>query len=142
MKDFKWVILSNQIKDCPVTSADVEIANTIWGKNIAALKGKTTRTKPDPVAGNPLRVPKEFMKLHRDVYLTADVFFVNGIIFFISLSRKVDFPAVSHIPSRNIETIFKSFKSIYRFYIQRGFRIIIVHADGEHSSMTCLVDHA
>jgi hypothetical protein len=49
-KDFKWVIRSNQIKDCPVTVQDVDVALKIWGKNIAALKGKTTRSKPNPVA--------------------------------------------------------------------------------------------
>jgi hypothetical protein len=38
-KDFKWVIRSNQIKDCPVMVQDVDVANKIWGENIAALKG-------------------------------------------------------------------------------------------------------
>jgi hypothetical protein len=46
IKDFKWVIQSNQIKDCPVTVEDVVNAHAIWGKNIAALKGKTTRKQP------------------------------------------------------------------------------------------------
>jgi hypothetical protein len=45
IKDFKWVIQSNQIKDCPVTVQDVTTAHNIWGKNIAAPKGKTTRHK-------------------------------------------------------------------------------------------------
>ena len=45
MKDFKWVIQSNQIKDCPVTVDDIVTAHKIWGKDIAALKGKTTRSK-------------------------------------------------------------------------------------------------
>jgi hypothetical protein len=45
IKDFKWVIQSNQIKDCPVTVQDVTTAHNIWGQNIAALKGKTTRHK-------------------------------------------------------------------------------------------------
>jgi hypothetical protein len=49
-KDFKWIIWSNQIKDCPVTVDHIDTALKIWGKNVAALKGKTTRTKPDPVA--------------------------------------------------------------------------------------------
>jgi hypothetical protein len=46
MKDFRWIIQSNQIKDCPVTVDDVETAHKIFGKDIAALKGKTTRSKP------------------------------------------------------------------------------------------------
>jgi hypothetical protein len=45
MKDFRWIIQSNQIKDCPVTVEDVDTAHKIFGKDIAALKGKTTRSK-------------------------------------------------------------------------------------------------
>jgi hypothetical protein len=45
MKDYKWVIQSNQIKDCPVTVDDVVSTNKIWGKDIAAIKCKTTREK-------------------------------------------------------------------------------------------------
>ena len=80
-KDFKWVIRSNQIKDCPVTVQDVDIALKIWGKNIAALKGKTTRSKPNPVARDFVKVPVELLKLHKEVFLTADIFFVNKIPF-------------------------------------------------------------
>ena len=57
MKDFKWIILSHQIKDCPTTVKDVDIAHKIWGKNIAALKGKTTRKKSSPVQGSHLTIP-------------------------------------------------------------------------------------
>lgn len=46
IKDFKWVIQSNQIQNCPVTVQDIVTAHQIWGKNISALKGKTTHKKP------------------------------------------------------------------------------------------------
>jgi hypothetical protein len=49
-KDFKWITRSNQIKDCPVTVDHVDTALKIWGKNVVALKGKTTWTKPDLVS--------------------------------------------------------------------------------------------
>ena len=49
-KYFKWVIRSNQIKDCPVTVEDFDVALKIWGKNIAELKGNTTQSKPNTVA--------------------------------------------------------------------------------------------
>jgi hypothetical protein len=39
MKDFKWVIRSNQIKDCPVSVQDVNVAIKIWGFS-AAHSGK------------------------------------------------------------------------------------------------------
>ena len=72
------------------------------GKNIASLKAKTTRGKPTPVAGNPLKVPKDFLKQHKEVYMTTDIFFVNKIQFFITLSRKIDFTAVTHLGNRKI----------------------------------------
>jgi hypothetical protein len=88
-KDFKWIIRSNQIKDCPVTVEHVDTALKIWGKNVMVLKGKTTRTKPDPVARDFVKVPMELLKLHKEVYITADLFFVNKIPFFLTLSCKI-----------------------------------------------------
>jgi hypothetical protein len=86
MKDFKWVIQINQIKDCPVTIQYIDIATKIWGNNIAALKGKTTWSKTHPVARDYVKVPKELLKLHKEVFLKTDIFFVNKIPFFLTLS--------------------------------------------------------
>ncbi len=82
-KDFKWIIRSNQIKDCPVTVEHINTALKIWSKNVAALKGKTIWTKPDQVARDFVKVPVELLKLHKDVYITANLFFVNKIPFFL-----------------------------------------------------------
>jgi hypothetical protein len=113
LKDYKWVIRSNQIKDCPVTVQGVDVAHTIWGKNIAALKGKTIRSTPDPVARDFVKVlPVELMNLHREVFLTVDIFFVNKIPFFLTLSRRICFTAVNHLADRTVPQIFKAFKVI------------------------------
>jgi hypothetical protein len=81
MKDFKWVIHSNQIKDCPITIQDIDVAMKILGKNIASLKGETTRSKTHPVARDYVKVPKELLKLHKEVFLTTDISFVKKIFF-------------------------------------------------------------
>jgi hypothetical protein len=87
VKDFKWVIQSNQIKDCPATVQDVETSHKTWGKDVAALKGKTTRKKPMHVlARDFVKIPKEPLKLHKEAFMTADIFFVNEIPFFLTLS--------------------------------------------------------
>jgi hypothetical protein len=138
-KDFKWVIQSNQIRDCPVTVQDVDNAHTIWGKNIAALKGKNTRTKPIHVAGNFVKVPKEFLKLHQSVYMTADILFVNKIPFFLTLSRQICFTTVNHLADRKIATIFKAFKEIYQLYYSRGFRVTLLHVDNEFAPLKALI---
>jgi hypothetical protein len=88
-KDIKWIIRRNQMKDSPVTVNHVDTALKIWGKNVAALKGKTTQTKPDPVAMDFVKVSVELLKLHKEVYMTANLFLVNKIPFFLTLSCKI-----------------------------------------------------
>jgi hypothetical protein len=139
-KDFKWIIRSNQIKDCPVTIEDVDNAMKIFGKSVAALKGKTTRTRPIPVARDFVKIPKEILQLHREVFLTADIFFVNKIAFFLTYSRKICFTSVCHLNSRHVPKIFDAFKQIYQYYLQRGFRISTVHVDGEFEALKPLIE--
>jgi hypothetical protein len=122
------VIQSNQIKDCLVTVQDVNVALKIWGKKIAALKGKTTQSKPNPVAKDFVKVPVELLKLHKEVFLTADIFFVNKIPFFLTLSRKICFTMVNHLVDRPVPQIFKAFKEIvYQYYLHRGGGICTPH---------------
>ena len=73
-KDFKWLIRSNQINDCSVTVEDVYVALNIWGKNIAELKGNTTRSKPNIVARDSVKSPMYLLKLYKEVFLTLDIF--------------------------------------------------------------------
>jgi hypothetical protein len=113
MPDFKWVIRSNHIKDFPVTVQYIDVALNIWGKIIAALKGKTTRSKTTPVARDYVKVPLELEKLHKQVFLTTDIFFVNKNPFFLTLSRKIKFTAVNHLADRTVLQIFMAFKEIY-----------------------------
>jgi hypothetical protein len=135
----KWIIRSNQIKDCPVTVSHANTALKIWGKNIAALKGKTTRMKPDQVARDFVKVPVELLKLHKEVYITAALFFVNKIPFFLMLSCKICFMASNHLADRTVPQIFMAFKEIYQYYLQGGFYITTVHANGEFAPLKVLI---
>ena len=58
------MIQSNQIKNCAVTVRYIDVAHEIWGKDISALKGKTTRSKPTHVAGDLVKIPREYKLLH------------------------------------------------------------------------------
>jgi hypothetical protein len=129
MRDFKWVIQSNQIKDCPVTVQDIDMPLNIWGKNIAALNGNTTRSKSIPVARDYVKVTMELMKLHKEVFLKTNIFCVNKIPLFLTLSRKICFMAVNHLADRTVPQIFKAFKEMCQYYLHRGFHIKTVHAD-------------
>ncbi len=56
-QDFLWVLRFNQIKDCLVMVKDAMAAYKIWGRSVAALKGKTVRKKPEPVKTEIVHMP-------------------------------------------------------------------------------------
>jgi Reverse transcriptase (RNA-dependent DNA polymerase) len=139
LKDFKWAVASNQIKNCPVKAEDIDVAQMVWGKDIIALKGKTVRRKPTPIVGSTMKVPAEFLKLHKNVTISIDIFYVQGIPFFLTLSRKIDFMTATHLENRKIKTIYKAFREVYAFYKRRGFTIQTVHADGEFAPLQQMI---
>ena len=55
--NLRKMIQSNAIDDNPVTLKDVKIAEAVYGKDVASLKGKTTRSKPKPVVNNYVEIP-------------------------------------------------------------------------------------
>jgi hypothetical protein len=52
IKDFKGIVRMNCIRDNPVTTEDIEIAETIFGPDIGVLKGKSTHHRPTPVVAD------------------------------------------------------------------------------------------
>ena len=135
----KWVIQSNQIQNCPVTVRDVEVAEQIYGKSVPALKGKTVRSQPPPVSTEIIKVPRDVLKLHKDLVQGMDIFFVNKQPFLITLTMKIYFTTTAHLPNRKIATIFKEWKRTYVYYFIRGFRIAEVWIDPEFEALFPLI---
>ena len=138
-QDYDWILRSNQVQECPVTVEDAKIANKIWGPDVPSLKGKTTRKTPPAVRSDIVEIPVEIRQLHRNVTMSIDIFFVNKIPFFITLSRKICFTTVTHLTNRKTATIFSAFKSIFMYYLQKGFQIVTVTADNEFAPLAELM---
>jgi hypothetical protein len=130
-KDFKHMVSSNMIKNCPVTSTDVANANTIFGPDLATLKGKTVRITPPPVATDYVQIPNEIMSLNRNVTLAIDIMFVNGLPFLVSISRKIKSTTVEYLIGRKQHHLVNSIKKIVNLYKQRGFTIETALMDRE-----------
>jgi hypothetical protein len=72
--------------------------------------------------------------------MTTYIFFVNKIPFFLTLSCKICFTAVNQLADRTVPQIFKAFKEMYQYYLQRGFHITTVHDDGEFAPLKTLIE--
>jgi hypothetical protein len=102
---------------------------------VAALKGKTVWKRPEPVKTDIVSIPKEIRELHKEVTLMIDIFFVNKIPFFLTLSRVLYFTMVTHLPNRSLDQIFKALKGIFYYYLQQGFRVTFITGDKEFVSL-------
>ncbi len=129
--DLKWVVQSNQIKDCPVTVQDVNIALKTWGPSVALLKGKTVQRTPPVAVQDIVEVQKEIRENHKHMTLLIDIFFVSRVPYFVTLSLRICFFSVMHMTNQKIVTIFKALKATHNFYLQRGFQIVLIKGDGE-----------
>jgi hypothetical protein len=78
--DLKMILRLNLIKDCPVVQEDVKLAKMIFGKDVAIIKGRTTRKKTKPVIQDTIEVPKALKLAQKDVTLCIDTFFVNKML--------------------------------------------------------------
>ena len=137
-RDFVEMIRSGSLKDCPVTVDDAKIAVKIYGQDIGALKGKTTR-RPTPHVPSTsiIPIPKKLLSLHKNVTLCADIFFMDKIAMFTTCSRALLFITTDFIKDKKLkETILPCIKRINSMYRNRGFNVQEIHADGEFSGLT------
>jgi hypothetical protein len=134
-KDFNNMVRSNMIKNCPVTSKSASAANEIYGPNIASMKGITTMRQPEPVVADYVEIPKAILDLNRDVTLTADVMFVDGIPFPVTNSRNIKFTTSEYVPRRTKPILIKLLKKFLNIYHKRGFKVITTLMDNEFAPL-------
>ena len=93
---FKHMVSGKSLDNFSIVANDV---NNAFGPNRPGLRGKTVRQRTERVVPEYLEIPKDFYRLHHFVTLTADVMFVNGILFFTTLSLDIRFDTAEHVPS-------------------------------------------
>lgn len=134
---FIRMIRDNLLVNCPVTVDDANRAVKIYGPDVAALRGKTTRRTPPHVPSHTLRpIPSSLLEAHRLVTLCFDIFYVDGFTFLLTVSRNLHFITVEHIPTRNIlNHVLPCLQRVHNVYTARGFKITMAHADDEFPSL-------
>jgi hypothetical protein len=121
-----------------VTTDDVKVAGVIWGWSVLKMKGNTVQRNGKRAMQSIVKVPMELIKLHQDVELVIDCFFVNKHVFFTTFSTKICFTTITHLSSRNKEVTSVALLATYKIYLLRGFCIVVIKGDHEFDSISDL----
>ena len=89
------------IHNCPIRAADVDIAENIFGPDMATLKGKSVRKKPKPVVEDWLELPKEIHIKHMRVELCMDIININKIAFMTAIDRLFRYRSIILIKNKH-----------------------------------------
>ena len=84
-------------------------------------------------------IPQEFYRLNKFVTIAADVMFVGGIPFFITISKKIKFITVEYLPQRTAKQLANSLKKVMYLYARGGFIIRYALMDMEFEKIKELV---
>ncbi len=122
-----------------MTHTDITNARAIFGPDLSSVRGKTVRQASAPVVTDYVAVPCSVMDRNKVVTLAADVFFVDGTAFLITMSRRIKFVTTKHVPVRMAKSLAKHLDQVVHVYTQAGFITRTVLMDGEFEKVKDLV---
>ena len=134
---FLRMLRENTLKNCPVTDEDAKRAVFIYGRDIGAIRGKTTRRTPRHVPGVEaiVQVPDNILSTHGRVTLSFDIFFVDKIAFLVTIARDIRFVTTECIPSREYTNVTAALGQVVNPYKLRGLQIVLAHCDDEFKGL-------
>jgi hypothetical protein len=97
-KDYQGLVSGNLVNNCPISSSNVSNARAIFGPDLASVRGKTVGKKPAPVVMDYVAVPHTLVEANKVITLAADVFFVDGTAFLLTVGRHLKFVTAKHVP--------------------------------------------
>jgi hypothetical protein len=119
------------LPNCPITRIDIKMAEDIYGTSIAHLKGKTVRKKGQHVTFSIATLPIAIANKYKLATLCGNIFYVNSIRFFSTISRHIHFRTAAHIKDAKLDTLNASLKAIRDIDLARGFKVNVLHMDGQ-----------
>jgi hypothetical protein len=104
------------------------------------IRGKTVRQKPHRVRPEYVSIPLQLYEKLRDVTLCADVMFVNGLPFFVTVSRGIKLYTAEFTPSRTVEMLTSKLMKVVRIYRRGGFLVRTALMDMEFKPLADLCE--
>ena len=139
--DLANTVENNVVGSTPFTRRNIRIATVINGRDVAALKGKTTK-KPSkmPNADEGRDILFHIVKNYPKVNLYIDVMHVDGIMFLVGASRHISLIQCVCIRKNYREKFLEAILLMIREYGCRGvFEVISICADKAFESIKSIL---
>ena len=76
MDNFKGFVEMGGVQNCSIRIEDINIAQNIFGPDMATLKGKSTCKKTKPVLEDWIELPQEILEKHSRIELCTSMVWV------------------------------------------------------------------
>lgn len=136
VKDLCNMITTGGILNCPITISDVRRAISIYGPELAVLKGATTRRAPETV-----KIETIIRSTSEPLVLCMDIMFVAGLMFLITVSRRLNIIMTRYIDGKTTPKIKEAIQGVIAAYRSHGYNIStwIVDGEGALNSLTTYI---
>ncbi len=85
-KDYKGMVSGNLITNCSITTTNISNARGIFGPDLASIREKIVQRTPAPMVADYVAVPCSLVEANKVITMAADVFFVYGTAFLLTMS--------------------------------------------------------
>ena len=132
INDAKFMISTGSVVNCPVTVADLDRAQDIYGTHVAVIKGKSTKATAAAIP----EVPSDRKITRTDQELDTDIMFINNSPYLISVALPLRLTLCNAIKGKKRSDLLEAVDEQINILKLHKFNIIAVHCDGEKGVMT------
>ena len=97
--NFLGMVHGGMISNYPVTANAVKNAHQIFSPDLAGIRERTVRRPPESVTTDYVQIPRAILERHQLVTLAVDVMFVNGVLFLVSATIRLNLVSAKFTPS-------------------------------------------
>jgi len=127
------------IENCPISTSNVSNARAIFGTDLPSVRGKIVQRTPAPEVAEYVSVPRSLVETNRIITLGADVFFVDGTPFLLTVARRLKFITAEHVRVRTATNLSKHMTRVLEVYKRAGFIVRTILMDGEFEKIKSLM---
>jgi hypothetical protein len=129
--DLKRIIKMNSIKNCPVTTEDLDLAEKIYGPFVVSLKGKTVCQSLAPIVNDVIEITRKLIASQYNADLCIDTMFVNSLSFLKTVSKAIKFRTCDYILNRKVAEYKAVLIKVIHQYTDAGFKTHCINSDQE-----------